>query len=269
MGSSKPLAGISVMVTRPVHQAAGLCHLIEKGGGRALRFPTLKIEPPKDVDPVSKVLRSMDQVDWLVFVSVNAVYYAQKACDNRLNIPRHVKVAAIGTATERALLDCGIRGVVVPEGRYDTEAVLGLAEMRHVAGQRFLIVRGQGGRPLLGDTLIQRGAEVGYAEVYRRCCPSVDTGSYLAQWERHGVDAVTAFSGESLRNLVTLLGRQGMEWAACVPLIVISERVAGQAKANGFKKVVLAENALDSSLFATLCNLFDREGHGIFDGRQQ
>jgi uroporphyrinogen-III synthase len=267
MGTSKPLAGVSVMVTRPVHQAAGLCHLIEKGGGTALRFPTLEIEPPKDLDHVSKVLRSMYQVDWLVFVSVNAVYYAQKACDNRLNIPRHVKVAAMGRATERALLDCGIKGIVVPEGRYDTEALLGLAEMGHVAGLRFLIVRGQGGRPLLGDTLTQRGADVGYAEVYRRCCPSVDIESHLEQWQRYGVDAVTAFSGESLRNLVMILGRHGMEWAVCVPLIVISERVAGQAKANGFKKVVLAENASDSALFAALSDLFDPEQHGIFDDR--
>jgi uroporphyrinogen-III synthase len=52
-------------------------------------------------------------------------------------------------------------------------------------------------------------------------------------------------------------------------LIVISKRVARQAKANGFKKVVLAEKASDSALFAALSELFGPEGHGIFDGRQQ
>jgi len=47
MSKTGRLAGLTVLITRPRHQADGFCKLIETEGGRALRFPVIEIA---DVD---------------------------------------------------------------------------------------------------------------------------------------------------------------------------------------------------------------------------
>ena len=42
-----------------------------------------------------------------------------------------------------------------------------------LAGKNIFIIRGKGGRALLGDTLSARGAQVNYVEVYKRALPEV------------------------------------------------------------------------------------------------
>jgi uroporphyrinogen-III synthase len=116
-----------------------------------------------------------------------------------------------------------------------------------------LIVRGVGGRPLLGDTLRARGAEVGYAEVYRRLRPAADPTPLLARW-RVEVDLVTATSAELLDNLVAMLGESGWPLLRETPLLVISERMAQRANALGFTQVVGAPGADDESVLDALCD---------------
>src|SRR3990172_199038 len=47
-----PLAGVGVLIILPAHQAAHLAQLIEQAGGVAIRFPTIEIVPPVDLDPL-------------------------------------------------------------------------------------------------------------------------------------------------------------------------------------------------------------------------
>ena len=42
------LQQLGVLVTRPAHQAKGLCGLIEQAGGRAIRLPVIEIVGPGD-----------------------------------------------------------------------------------------------------------------------------------------------------------------------------------------------------------------------------
>ncbi|WP_275576186.1 uroporphyrinogen-III synthase [Aquitalea magnusonii] len=58
--------------------------------------------------------------------------------------------------------------ILFPTAGSDSEALLALPQLADVAGQHWLIVRGQGGRALLADTLCARGAQVSLAEVYQR-----------------------------------------------------------------------------------------------------
>ncbi|MGR9106501.1 MAG: uroporphyrinogen-III synthase [Gammaproteobacteria bacterium] len=257
MNAHKRFEGFNVLVTRPEHQADGLCDLIEAAGGQAIRFPTLEIravDPPPDI---FSDLGSIGAVDWLVFISANAVYFALKACDNAFFFPATAKVAAIGQATAAALERSGIRVDLHPRDRFDSEALLELPELQSVAGQHFLIVRGRGGRETLAATLRARGAHVVYAEVYERLLPNVTMAPYLETWRSRGIDAVTILSGESLVNFVAMLGDAGMTWARGVPLVVPGARVAAQAERAGFEKIILAANATDWALFEALGRLCD------------
>lgn len=238
------LAGLGVLVTRPAHQAEPLCRLIEAHGGRPVRFPALDIQPPRDPEPARRLLAQ----DWdlLVFVSANAVTHALDLA-GRLPAGRR---AAVGRATAQALVKAGHGPDLVPE-RQDSEGLLERAELRHMAGQRVLIVRGEGGRPLLGDSLAARGARVSYAEVYRRVLPERDPASLLAHWDQE-IQVVTATSAEVLENLAHLLGETGRARLQGTPLVVISERMEAAARAAGMTRLIRAPAADDGSVVAAL-----------------
>lgn len=253
------------MVTRPERQARNFCDLIERSGGKAVRFPTLEIRALDAIDGAFTGLKDLGRYDWLVFVSANAVYFALKACDNDIPVPAHLKVAAIGKSTAAALEQGGVSVSLAPEGRFNSEEFLALPEMQRVSGQRFLIVRGQGGREKLADTLQQRGAHVIYSEIYRRVRPVVDIDHHLDCWRKECIDAVTIFSGESLSNFVAILGPEGLRWVRNVPLVVASARIARQAKQDGFNKVILADNASDWALFKAVSGIF----HSDWDGKSE
>jgi uroporphyrinogen-III synthase len=249
MESPGALGGLGVLVTRPAHQAEDLCRLIEAAGGRAWRFPALEIRPATSPEQAQALL--VQPWDWLVFVSANAVALALELSGGLLAGPR---IAAVGQATADALAAAGHPVDLVPGGQFDSEALLASEVMHRVAGQRILIVRGEGGRPLLGETLQGRGATLAYAEVYRRGRPLVDVAPLLARWERD-VGAVVATSGEVLDNLVEMLGAAGRERLLDTPLVVVSPRMAEQARQIGFGTIETAERAQDAAIVAALCGL--------------
>ena len=165
----------------------------------------------------------------------------------------------MGRGTAKRLAEAGCTVDIVPQGRFDSEALLATRDLQQVAGQRILIVRGDGGRPLLGNTLESRGANVEYAEVYRRLCPNTDTTPLLARW-REDVQIVTATSNEILNNLWAMLGKEGRALLLTTPLVVISERMRSHAAALGFRQVILADGADDRSMLASLCDWAGRTG---------
>ncbi len=99
--------------------------------------------------------------------------------------------------------DLGIAQVIAPTERFDSEALLALPELQNVSGWRVAILRGDGGRELLGDTLKARGAQVEYVTCYQRSKPHLDIGALLAARP----DAITVSSSEALGYLWQMLDR--------------------------------------------------------------
>jgi uroporphyrinogen-III synthase len=191
----------------------------------------------------------------MIFVSRNAVEQSLPLLPEG-RLPAEPGLAAVGAATARALEDAGRAPDLVPAGRFDTESLLALPELHELRGRRVLIVRGMGGRALLRDTLAERGADVAYAEVYRRAMPDTDPLPLVARWQRD-IQLVTATSGEILDNLLTLLGETGRGLLLATPLVVVSERTARAAGRLGFKRVELAERAADDAIVSALCRAIE------------
>ena len=69
----KPLAGRSIVVTRPTGQADSLCAALAGLGAEVLRFPLLTISPVADPAPLAAVARRLADFSLVFFVSPNAV----------------------------------------------------------------------------------------------------------------------------------------------------------------------------------------------------
>jgi uroporphyrinogen-III synthase len=251
-----PLQGMGIVVTRPAHQADGLCRLIAAQGGRAIRFPTLEILPPQDPAAALAVIDRLDAYDRAIFTSANAVSRGMALILARRRLPTGLPLFAIGRATARALEHYGVTACRIPEQGYDSEALLAMPEMQNVTGQRIVIFRGEGGRELLRDTLRKRGAQITEASVYRRNKPAVSPDDLLQYWARGEIQAVVVTSNESLQNLYELLGASGQACLCDTPLVVVSERARALALQLGFNHPPLvAREASDAAIIEALLKL--------------
>jgi len=243
--ASDDLRGRSILVTRPRAQAERLARLIEQAGGRAPLFPAIEIE---DVPPPPALSR-LHEFDLAIFVSPTAV---AKAMPHIAAIPERVRVAAVGDGTRRALEKFGVIEVITPASGADSEALLATRQLGDVAGKRIAILRGDGGRALLGDTFVDRGATVEYVTCYRRLVPKPPARS----WKAGDLSALTVSSSQGLENLFAVLDP---EMLRSTPLFVPHARIAGRARALAVREVVLAGHS-DDEMLARLVAYFRSHG---------
>jgi len=250
---SRDLAGLSVLVTRPAHQADKLCELIEVAHGRPVRFPALEILGPSDKQAARADLAGAKHANLLIFVSANAVGYAFPLLPPQL--PIDIEIAAVGGATAQALTEVGLDPTLIPK-RMDSEGLLALPGLQSVADKTIYILRGDGGRELIRETLLERGAEVRVVDVYRRQIPQQAKGirNLLNHWSNL-VQIATASSNQILDNLFTLLGEQGAQKLRQTPMLVVSQRMADHARALGCESVHIASSARDRDMVTALCEL--------------
>lgn len=70
-----PLAGASILVTRPARQAAATVRRIAALGGAPLVFSAIVILPPEHATELERVHSQLRACDFAIFVSANAVGY--------------------------------------------------------------------------------------------------------------------------------------------------------------------------------------------------
>ncbi len=229
-----PLAGLSVLVTRPRERAAALIDRLSGLGARPVACPVIEIQPV----PWSGA-REAGRYDIVIFTSPAAVQHGSDGMDLRGTF----EVAGVGPATTAALRERGFGVTVEPVDTNDSEGLLAhpaLAPER-VSGRHVLIVRGEGGRGLLGRTLVARGARVDYAEVYRRARPAGPVPGEAAR-----CDMITVTSNEGVSNLVAMIEPSARTRILGRPLVVVSQRGAAQAREAGFTGPIAVAGGADS-----------------------
>ncbi len=242
------LDGCTIVVTRPAHQADNLCRLIEAEGGHALRFPVIDILPPADIAPLQARLQDLPDDQLAIFISANAVHYAYQALGGQ-PLPESLLRTAVGQATARALAAHGQPAHILPPAPYNSEALLALPELQSLQGKRVIIFRGGNGRALLADTLSERGAQVDYAEVYRRIVSTLDPERLYRAWDKGKLDMIIITSNEGLRNLFARVDAGYRERLLGTTLVVISDRSATLAQELGFiRPAIVARAASDAAL---------------------
>ena len=203
---SRPLFGKRVLVTRTRTQASSLSDVLTQRGAQPIELPTIEIQPIDDYTELDAALKDALSYDWTVFSSANAVdvvFDRLGALQLDARVLHGVKIAAIGPATRRRLLNRGIIADFMPAS-FVAEAAISELGVLGINGVRVLLPQAQIARDVLRQGLTELGASVDTISVYRTVTPN-DTDNRLKDILAEGIDIATFTSSSTVSNLVELL----------------------------------------------------------------
>ncbi len=251
----KPLAGMKILVTRPLQEAQTLSDKLRALGATAIELPTIEIVSPESFDQLDRAIRSLEKYDWAVFTSVHGVEYFVDRMD-ALSVPlatlNKIQVAAIGSATSSALKQTGKTPDYVPSEYISELIVPGLGDLR---GKRVLLPRADIASKKLPTRLRELGAVVDEVVAYRTVIPRDLTPQRLKSVLSDGVDLVTFTSPSTVRNLARVVGDRDLErFLRNVKIACIGPVTVGAAKELGLTVEVVAKNHTIGALVEAIVN---------------
>jgi uroporphyrinogen III methyltransferase / synthase len=196
--AARPLAGVSVAVTRARAQAGTLARRLRALGAHVVEAPAIRIEP------LDAAVGELGGYDLICFTSPNGVerFFAAAGVTDARALAGSA-VAAIGPGTARALQAHGIAADVVPE-RSVAEALV--EALREVPVRRALIARALQARDVLESALRERGAEVDVLALYRTVAEELTPEARAAAL---GCDYATFTSASGARFFAAAAGGLG------------------------------------------------------------
>ena len=158
-----PLLGRRVALYRSADQAEGLASAIQGLGGEPISVPLVAVAAPNDGGAaLDRLLRNLDDYDWLVFTSSNGVRAVLERDPDAL--ARHPEVAVVGGATAMAV-DAG-GGTVRFLPTIATASTLA-SELASRGSCRVAAPLAELAGPDLADGLRARGFTIDRVEAYR------------------------------------------------------------------------------------------------------
>ncbi|WP_333854854.1 uroporphyrinogen-III synthase [Leclercia sp.] len=245
---------MSILVTRPSPAGDELVSRLRTLGQVAWSFPLIEFSPGRELPLLAGHLAALQADDMLFALSQHAVEFAHaRLQQDGQRWPDAPRYFAIGRTTALALHTESGKDIRYPLDRETSEVLLQLPELQTVVGKRILILRGNGGRELLGDTLRERGAEVTFCECYQRCNKYYDGAEEAMRWQSRGVTTLVVTSGEMLQQLWSLIPQWYRDnWLLRCRLLVVSERLANLARELGWQDIRIADNADNDALLRAL-----------------
>lgn len=206
----KPLQGQRVLVTRTKEQAGEMCDLLKAAGASPIELPMIQIIDPRDWQPVDQALTQINGYHWCIFTSVNVVerilqrMQTLKIAPYELNA---VKIATVGPQTAKALQKAGVNVDLMPERyalQYIVQTILAKAQKGSdpLRGQKFLLLRPEGGRRTMIDDLVCRGASVDEVVSHQAlpCSPEDAQSQAVVDMMQKGELHAITFTGSSTVN---------------------------------------------------------------------
>lgn len=224
---SLPLFGLTVLVTRPKHQAHEMAESFRELGAHVLLQPAIRIENPEEWEEVDNAIERLDSFDWIVFTSSNAVHRflgRLEACGRDLRALGSTKLAAVGVRTEAALAEYHLRVDARPHECFRSEDLLA-ALAPAAKGQRFLMPQANRSRELLAKGLADAGGLVETIAVYQHQDEHDVTPEVADLLAKSRLDWVVITSPASAKALQNLLG-SSLEHASVATISPLTTQAA-------------------------------------------
>lgn len=221
-------------------------------------MPLLAREPLPETPERRTVLQELDNFQHVIAVSPFAARLLLDEIDHWWpQIPVGIQWYGVGSGTAAIFISHGLRPQQ-PEQGWTSEALLALPSLQHLSGDKVLLARGDHGRELIRQTLEQRGARVTVLPLYRRTQPYYPPEQVREIFDSFQPEVMIALSGETLNNLNdTAPGyRQSLNNAL---VVVPAERIAKQARSDGYENLLVPDGLDDQSLVASVASRLSAE----------
>jgi uroporphyrinogen-III synthase len=237
-----PLAGKRILVTRARHQAGQLSDELEKLGAKTIEIPAIEILPPSSFEPLDRALQNLQHYQWLIVTSVNTVRAIQDrwaALGLKAEDFSHLKIAAVGASTARALEEAGLAVSVTPK-EYVAESLLdALGERTNSA--RVLIARAAVARDVIPEALQKCGAQIEVVEAYRTVIPEESVVKIRELFRGAAPDAATFTSSSTVTNFFLLLSAAGVGRPEAMRAISIGPITSQMLREHGWEPAAEAD----------------------------
>ncbi|MBU0698867.1 MAG: uroporphyrinogen-III C-methyltransferase [Pseudomonadota bacterium] len=241
----RPLLGKTVVVTRSREQASELVNRLSELGAECLEFPTIKVVPPQDAEPLERAIERLSSYDWLVFTSVNGVnfFFERLFAKNKdVRALHNMRTAVIGPATGARLLAFGLTSDIVPES-YRAESVVEAFAAEDIKGKKILLPRAKEARPVLPVELTKMGAVVDEVTAYETQTAGDHADHLLSRLKAGTIDLLTFTSSSTVKNFQALLSPGSPKLLMKdITVAAIGPITAETAKKLGFKVDIIAES---------------------------
>ncbi len=251
----QPLLGTRVLVGRARHQAAALSDILRLLGAEVIEIPFIEIRGPSSWQPLDHAIARLLDYDWLILTSVNGVQalFARLAKLGKSEADLlHLKIAAIGPATAKAIEKRGLPVDVMPE-EYVAEAVVDSLRGQ-VKGSRVLLVRAKVARDVIPNALCDAGARVDVVEAYETVVPETSRTQLqqvLAD-PAHRPHVITFTSSSTARNFLELLGKENLALLDGVKLASIGPVTSETLRELGLRADIESREYTIPSMAATI-----------------
>ena len=251
---SGPTQALRVIVTRPAAQAVDWVERLRARGIDAFALPLIGISPVADRSALRGAWDRLAALRLVVFVSPNAAQHFMAERPDGCAWPPGTRAGSPGPGTTRVLVGLGVplQCVVEPASdaaQFDSESLWLQLEAHDWQGADVLIVRGDGGRDWLADTLRGHGAAVSFVQAYRRTGPQFDAAELALLREAVVRPAKHLWLFSSSEAIDHLAGINALapapDWSGA-RAIATHPRIAERAKALGFTEVTQARPTLDA-----------------------
>lgn len=242
---TKPLFAKKILVTRPAAQAESLSKPLRELGAEVIELPSFEINPLSNGKKLDAALRKIQQYDWLLFTSVNAVdyFFARiKQLKQDIRTLQGIKIASVGPATSQAISKHLLK--VDREAKdFSSDALAAALSTREIKGKRILFPRAEIARPNIVADLKQRGAKLDVVAIYRSE-PLRYSQQELQKIFKKMPDLLTFTSSLGaeyfFRGLKSSLFKQKIQK---IPCAVLGRSTRETAEALGFEVIVMPRQA--------------------------
>ncbi len=242
-----------MVTTRPVGQGTNLCRALRRRGFVAWNLPAVRLVTARNPNAAHEDLAAALDGDMMIFTSPAAVRHALALWPDKASC--QAELLAVGASTARALQRAGLGPVTVPrEAR--SEGLLALDVLARIKNKRIAIVGAAGGRALLGECLIERGAKLQRVNVYRREPAHLDSRHWRAVENSRPPLVATLTSAQAMALLTTRLPPETWKRLCSATALASSPRLARLAQQLGFARIEQARSATDADLLAAIEALF-------------
>jgi uroporphyrinogen III methyltransferase / synthase len=213
-----PLFGKKIVVTRTREQASALAEKLSDMGAEAIEFPTIVIKKKGDLSKLAKAIDNLNQYEWLIFTSQNAVDIFFDAVREKAKDARclsGLKIAAIGPATAKKLAAYFIVPDLVPS-EYIAEEIINAMKQIGIKDKRILLPCAAEARPALKDGLTDLGAKVDRIELYDTMIPNDIPEDALSDIAL--ADMITFTSSSTVKNFFKIVKNTKAKLACIGPV---------------------------------------------------